>query len=500
MDRYDWAYLQLTLALEHPDSQLRRPPGEWSPAAAVLQRCIDVLSILEELGWDAEMDAVIARLYALSTAELESMAAALDQAGGRALLRPLKRWVGALRFVRGGRERTAAQALERALEKPLVMRLYGRALERAYQTLATLADYAQAHGLLMTEAAAHADASVLPTPAEPPPAPPLRDPMSPRIVILNWDRAHCAQLIDAWLALMGGAQLVSQAGAAPMQSFSTVEQSIGPKRLRDNLPSGHAIGVLRAGRAVPDLKLPPRPQSPEQWLAEMLHAFEWALISLPLPFREFRQFALLSDRPHLACRFIQLASELGFQSLLVGVLDDPHLLGSQGRGALFGECSEFGEAALIAAGDAELPLIAVRFAGYMGCWWRQWTQRCECLAMRMSAGEALAIYRAPDRDVFRALWSRIGYDANIAFLAVPGDSDAQQVLSVLASAYYVPVETYSARFGWAYLHRWGGGADEHYAEFYAEDAATTQRVYAYAASRVKDGWRLVGRWTAPVRC
>lgn len=497
------AYAYLVWCTEHPESEWRRVPrAHLSDAARNVRLVMDLLGNLDRHGWAAEYPETVALIHAYSPDELTEIGDAIASVGGTRALWYLKLLVLHLRGRRDDTPMQPAAALAKLEQRPGLQRVLWRSMEICDELVIPLSRYLEQHQL--DRGLTFQDIGHLSSRAPSSPQPPHhRSPSDPKFVILRWDHEVSLDLIDAWLGQIGGAVHFGVKASRPVSSVRQAGAHEPRHRWYFGLPDKEAIGILRAGHGHPQLSLGALCAHPDEYIASLLSAFEWALVPMMTIEREGR-FAFVSDNPQLQHRFLRFVASSRFRPFLIGFHDDPHLLGSSAEGAQFGEADQFGQVALLAAeADGELPLVGAHFCMHNGFRWFRLTEQCECLAIR-GPGDPLgarvgAVYRPPNREVFLELWSRIGRDDNIAFLSVPGGSDPQRVADHLVCNQPSEIEIASHRFGWAYGHVWGGGADEHFAVFHAKDAAITNRVYDYAASRVSEGWWLSGRWSTPTK-
>jgi hypothetical protein len=154
----------------------------------------------------------------------------------------------------------------------------------------------------------------------------------------------------------------------------------------------------------------------------------------------------------------------------------------------------------LARGNAPAVLVLCEFASH-GDWWRPVTARAEPVAAALKRGykdhyDARVVYRVDSAEVLWNLWSRTSYDDGIAFLCAPETADPQRLMGDFVPGCHSDraMVLFAQECGWVYAQRYGGGADEHFAQFSAKDPDLVARVYDYAQDRAlrDSGWWLAG--------
>ena len=166
------------------------------------------------------------------------------------------------------------------------------------------------------------------------------------------------------------------------------------------------------------------------------------------------------------------------------------------RLACFGDYGGEGEVCWdVARGSDAAVLVLCTFTE--GDWWRSITAKAEPIfadTRGFGVGEAHVIYRVTHRDVLKQLWSHASRDDNIATVCVPDNVSPQQIMGMATAYSAASLLSFATHYGWIYTQRYGGGANEHYAQFATRDSRLALAAYLYAHDRAaKDsGWWELG--------
>lgn len=151
----------------------------------------------------------------------------------------------------------------------------------------------------------------------------------------------------------------------------------------------------------------------------------------------------------------------------------------------------------VAKGNADSVLVLCDFSSYGG-WWRPITAMAAPLLTRIvqpSAGLASVqvVYRVRCREVLVGLWSRTSHDDGIARICASDDGDPAALFTLTDARQGDRLFFFVEQRAWVYEQKYGGGADEHYAQFAAHSAVLNQAVFKYALERAaKDpSWWLI---------
>jgi hypothetical protein len=321
------------------------------------------------------------------------------------------------------------------------------------------------------------------------------------IFLLRIDDATTA-VVDSWLQACKDAKHYDAAGITSVMSYSDIIKS-GKVKMWGPLACG-IVGEARVSAAVVEQLskywIFGRNQTASEALDCIAAEFRWAMFQWSTIART-HILAFCSDDDAIADRFATLLNEL--EAMPISAFRSAAELPSVATGIAFGENSCYGEAALIAAErDGCAPWLVLAANEYSRYWWRSatanlcpqlwhWTSECARPVLVLA-------YQGVDAATWRKLWSRLSRDDNVAIAAVSGKLQAhelrERLVRVKSSVSVDNLRHLAGDNGWAYAHSWGGGSDEHYAVFYAADAAITARVGAYAADRWPEWARYHSYW------
>jgi hypothetical protein len=501
------SYFRLLAFSEAPQGRLRRPGSIWNTEERVAARVLDLLRLIHvTIGTHGPAAAPF--LAALTPEQIAGYHTALLAIGATKQTRLLGLLYRRLLEPFANVDPSQRQSLiaERLDDRdPLFWRVwYEIDSDELQQRLCDYLDAAPDQPLppLPLHEAPHASRA----------APPLTPPSTRQVdrgsgqhhLFLLRNNTAAESALGAWIRSQprtrryqeGHGELMASAPGSPQLDFDATAR--GPlfgvlrDKQSDSATPGHSSHRAETGRR----------DSPEQELLDALaRNFHWVLIGwATLPGEQ--TLAWLSDDDDLAARFDALLSEYHDKALL-GSHRSFNRLDDCARGLLFNEQDAFGEVALIAAeGQREAPWLVAAISERAGHWWRSASAGLPSLTWHWTwitdEDVVMVIYRGTDLDAWRALWSHIDKDDNIAAIAVGGELPLDVLRERLVHTKdFISTDSLQYLAGeesWAYGHVWGGGSDEHYAMFFARDPAVTARVAAFARERWPESWCRHGCW------
>lgn len=496
-------HFRLMALSELPQARLRRPRSTWNEADQVAATVIELLGVIDATQFRYDDSAVAQRLARLTPPQVAAFDAALLAIGAK----QQRRLLGLLQqALVAGVEPTPAQrpaviAERLAANDRLVLRIkYDIDSDEIARLLCAFLDDSPDHQL--PQLPSYESPVTTPSwPLVPTPAPRARRTDGRHHLFILRDDDETAALLDEWIGTNPATRRFDGNGARPVASYSAALQY-------DQVPmwgplTGAVIGESRSDGSSPRFlhkywlfgSDPPQAAALDSMSAE----FRWALFQWRIALAD-HGLALLTDDASLACRFealLQTAHVIPSAAFL-GV----DRLANAAGGLSFCETTAFGEAALAAAEvDEEQPWLVLAAREGQGYWWREASAQLDPQASHwtVDAGQPLMIvvYRGSDSIAWRELWSRIGCDSNVAVAAVSGRVPIHMLRErLIRTKDHFPPDNlrYLAGDAWAYAHTWGGGSDEHCAQFYSHDAAVTERVVAFAAAQWPDRAMYHAHW------
>jgi hypothetical protein len=483
-------YFRLLFYSELPTSPLRRPRAEWTDTEHVAAAMVELFALIDTVQFSYDYRMVAAHLAAVEPQHVARFDAALVAIGGarqRRLLaliqRELVESVAALDLTQ--RIDTIAARIERG-EPSLLRAKYGidpATLQRALFNFLTLKQ------ALPDELPPHESPVVIFGGAQIPKTSVRKDARTGnRNIFLLGVNESTPATIDSWLQSCTNVRHYDAKGCTSVASYADI---VAAGRVRKWEPLACSI-VGEALMGAPDIDylkdywLFGRAQPPSEALDRIAGGFRWAIFQW-CPIDKSLVLAFVTDDDAVADHFENSLSVSG--AAPVSTIRRTRELASAASGVAFLEDDAFGDAALVAARHDECPpWLVIAAHDCPAHWWRKTTARLSPELWFWTSEYGLPLlmlaYRGIDTAEWRELWSHLSHDDNVAVAAASGHLPADTLRDCMAqiktTASIDGLRLLAGKNGWSYAHIWGGGSSEHYAMFYAADAATTARVADFA--------------------
>ena len=297
------------------------------------------------------------------------------------------------------------------------------------------------------------------------PVPAKALPANASALVCDWEAGNCYQLvfdhlsqstIDAWWALPGSVGF--------QEDGSRIVEDRRNRRLR-------YLGQAKSSEAF-------RLVDPHN-LNAVGEQMDWVLVGVGYIF------------PRLLSNSLETFERLRAQALSEGsTLMTQHLrLASHASGRNAFTCLEnenIGQPALCAARlEGQMPWLIFEADG-QEWWFIEASTEWECHAI---LGEHLLCKPKTEAAILSA-FSHIGHDSNLCYGAVSGLFPVNRLAELLSDEWGTKkVLRRGMLAAWAYGHQWGGGADEHFSIFAAQDGKLAHDVALQAAEAgLEIGW------------
>lgn len=493
----------LALLTEMPESRLHLPDAEQTPVERHVATLLRLLALIGEVRWEDDEFVGAQAVATIDDAEVARIDAALAAIDLQRWRRPLDRCAQVLLRGVDGPASSDERVLQIAERVERFIRFVNRQLYLRGDIVADLENaligYLERKSDSPAWKAASRQESVSAT---------MLAPVATRCdggdgslcVVLQIDTDALTEPLQAWITQTRGTELFTRQARRPLSTIAKAFEDSRGRRAFHGMPEDRVIGTLRQSRqpAMPAFDQLGGMQL-DAALQDVVDTYAWAIFSWPNTMQE-SALAFVTRDASLADAWVSVLRQHNRQHELIASYRNVASLQARAGGAQFGECSGYGEAALIAAASDSAPpwlVVSVQQGSLHG--WRRQTAR---LGIGIAAAQDhrygtdfVGVYRANDTDAYRMLWQRLDHEDGIVQVAACGHNAAKRVLDAYMGADRHDFRTCNAlsqRLGWIYTHVHGGGAGEHHAMFHAKDPALTNRVVAYAAKQ--PGWYLSGRW------
>lgn len=114
-------------------------------------------------------------------------------------------------------------------------------------------------------------------------------------------------------------------------------------------------------------------------------------------------------------------------------------------------------------------------------WYEPYAQRLELVDSFESGGIAYELRQVLDMDAYHQLWARVSLDRNIVFDVFSGNCSSQDIRHYIQHKTFTGRNDADGKGTWHYWTSYGGGSDEHYGSFYADDAMLLEEFQAQLA-------------------
>ncbi len=112
-------------------------------------------------------------------------------------------------------------------------------------------------------------------------------------------------------------------------------------------------------------------------------------------------------------------------------------------------------------------------------WYENYTKQLELVTSFQYDEITYKLYCITNKQAYHQLCARVSLDSNIVFNIFSGDYNPEDIKEYIQQGHYYNQDKINTKGHWHYWITYGGGADEHYANFFTQDTSLAKQFHTY---------------------